>query len=348
MTDLASVVYDPEFETGARNAIRTCLRIEPHERVLLVTDRRSQEIGASLYAEIRAVGAACECFVIEELAARPTRQMPPAVLAAAERCQVGIYCVHAQPGEISSRMQLTQTVERLRLRYAHMVNVDPEIMRSGMRADYLKVDEISERVLRLARSARSMRIKTDAGTDLFVAFDPKLRWIKTSGIITPENWCNLPAGEVFTTPALVQGTFVIDGTIGDYLCDKYGSLENHPLVVEVENSVARRIGSTNLELAREFDDYIHSGPDSDRVGEFAIGTNLFLTRIIGNLIQDEKIPGIHLAFGDPYGSQTGADWTAPTHIDVIARRCNVWMDGIPIMEDGQFFVEGAFCFLQDR
>ena len=34
--------------------------------------------------------------------------------------------------------------------------------------------------------------------------------------------------------------------------------------------------------------------------------------MIGVLLQDEKIPGVHLAFGDPYGSQTGADWKS-TH-----------------------------------
>jgi leucyl aminopeptidase (aminopeptidase T) len=348
MTELENLAYDPELTAGALNAVRTCLRVEPHERVLLITDRHNLEIGASLYAELRTVGAACETFVMEDLGSRPTLTMPAAVLEAVSRCQVGIYCVYAQPGEIASRMQLTRAVERQRLRYAHMVCVDHQIMRTGMRADYVKVDEISERVLHLARGARSMRIRTAAGTDLQVFFNPKLRWIKTSGIITPEYWCNLPAGEVFTTPALVQGTFVIDGTIGDYLCAKYGSLESSPLVVEVEDSVARKVWSANQELEHEFNDYIHTGPDSDRVGEFAIGTNLFLNRIIGNLIQDEKIPGIHLAFGDPYGSQTGADWTSPTHIDVIARRCNVWMDGVPIMEDGHFFVEGAFCFLQDR
>jgi aminopeptidase len=44
------------------------------------------------------------------------------------------------------------------------------------------------------------------------------------------------------------------------------------------------------------------------VGEFAIGTNIGVRDVIGNILQDEKIPGIHIAFGNPYGAHTGADW----------------------------------------
>ncbi len=27
--------------------------------------------------------------------------------------------------------------------------------------------------------------------------------------------------------------------------------------------------------------------------------------VVGNILQDEKIPGVHMAFGDPYGRHTG-------------------------------------------
>src|SRR5438045_5889553 len=53
----------------------------------------------------------------------------------------------------------------------------------------------------------------------------KLDWVKTSGLISPRYWSNLPAGEVFTTPATVDGTFVCDGTAGDYFNGKYGDLD---------------------------------------------------------------------------------------------------------------------------
>ena len=55
------------------------------------------------------------------------------------------------------------------------------------------------------------------------------------------------------------------------------------------------------------------------MGEFAIGTNIGVRDVIGNILQDEKIPGVHIAFGNPYGAHTGAEWDCSTHIDVVGR-----------------------------
>ena len=38
---LRDVPFDPEFVLGARNAIRSCLRIQPDEKVTLITDSAS-------------------------------------------------------------------------------------------------------------------------------------------------------------------------------------------------------------------------------------------------------------------------------------------------------------------
>ena len=37
-TNLSHVAFDPELTPGALNAVRTCLRIEPTERVTVITD----------------------------------------------------------------------------------------------------------------------------------------------------------------------------------------------------------------------------------------------------------------------------------------------------------------------
>jgi hypothetical protein len=61
--------------------------------------------------------------------------------------------------------------------------------------------------------------------------------------------------------------------------------------------------------------------------------------MIGILLQDEKVPGVHLAFGDPYGSQTNADWSSRTHVDVLTRGCNVWIDDDQVIAEGQYLLE---------
>ena len=48
---------EPSLIEGARNAVVVCLRIQPHEKVTLITDQASIEIAAALAAELDTVGA---------------------------------------------------------------------------------------------------------------------------------------------------------------------------------------------------------------------------------------------------------------------------------------------------
>jgi aminopeptidase len=169
--------------------------------------------------------------------------------------------------------------------------------------------------------------------------NPNYRWVKTSGIISIEKWGNLPGGEVFTTPGEVNGTFVIDGVVGDYLCAKFGALKANPLTIQVKGNRLIEAHSANKELKDDFWAYTHTDENSNRVGEFAIGTNIELKDVIGEILQDEKYPGVHIAFGNPYGQHTGAEWHSSTHIDVVGRDFDIWVDGEQIMRGGQFLIE---------
>ena len=62
--------------------------------------------------------------------------MPRAVLDDMESSQVSIFAVRAQKNELTSRMQMTDVVNRRKMRHAHMVNIESRIMLEGMRADY--------------------------------------------------------------------------------------------------------------------------------------------------------------------------------------------------------------------
>jgi len=329
---------DPELLPGARNAIRVCLNVQPAERVTLITDRECEEIAASLIHEIEQLGAAYHAFVLEDVAPRPLTRFPAVIANDMERSEVSIFAAHAEADELGSRMQMTDIVNRRRMRHAHMVNITRQIMLQGMRADYQKVDRLSSRVLELVQAAKEIRARTPAGTDVHATINPDYKWLKTSGLISPEKWGNLPGGEVFTTPGDVNGTFVIDGVVGDYLCELFGSLEREPLTVRIKNNRLVEAFSQNRALENEFWRYTHTDENSDRVGEFAIGTNTELTEVIGHILQDEKFPGVHIAFGNPYGAHTGADWYSSTHIDVVGTHFDIWIDGRQIMANGRFLI----------
>jgi aminopeptidase len=336
---LNQTAFDPEFTPGARNAVNVCLRIQPTEKVCVITDEVTIEIAAAIVHELEKLGAPYHAWVLEELAPRPLAGLPQEILDDLEASQVSIFAVQAQRNELKSRMQMTEVVNRRKIRHAHMVNINRQIMLEGMRADFQKVDRLSQKVVEMVRKASMIRAQTAAGTDLTAALNPNYRWLKTSGIITPDTWGNLPGGEIFTTPGEVNGTFVIDGVVGDYLCSKFGSLRDNPLTIQMKGNRLTEAHSENRELEDEFWKYTHTDENSDRVGEFAIGTNIDLKDVIGEILQDEKYPGVHIAFGNPYGAHTGAEWDSSTHIDVVGRKFNIWVDDQQIMQDGKFLVE---------
>jgi aminopeptidase len=315
-----------------------CLNVQPDERVTVITDRACEDIAASLVHEIEQVGARFRLFVIEDVAPRPLASLPAVIAADMETSQVSIFAARVQPNELKSRMEMTDIVNRRKMRHAHMVNINRQIMLEGMRADFAKVDRLSAKVIDIVRTAHEVRATTPAGSDFRATLNHAYRWVKTSGLISPEKWGNLPGGEVFTTPGEVNGVFVIDGVVGDYLCDRFGSLEATPLTIRVENNRLVDAVSDNRELRDAFWSYTHTDENSDRVGEFAIGTNIELTRVIGHILQDEKFPGVHIAFGNPYGVHTGADWYSSTHIDVVGTHFDIWVDDSKIMENGRFLI----------
>ncbi|HEY1252268.1 MAG TPA: aminopeptidase [Thermoanaerobaculia bacterium] len=330
--------YAEDLIPGSRNAIRTCLRVRPGERVAIVTDRETEDIALALADQAREVGAPVDVLIMEDYGARPMLALPPAIETALERANVSIYAGQPKEGELAFRRALTQIIDRRQIRHAHMVSISHRIMVEAMRANFDEVDAISCRLRDRAEKAKTIVATSPAGSRIEATFDPAIKWLKTSGIISTSKWGNLPGGEVLTAPARVDGIYVADGVVGEYLCARYGDLAKNPLSVTIENSRIVDVQCDRADLVADFRAYTSTDENSDRVGEFAIGTNIALTDVIGNILQDEKLPTLHIAFGHPYAEHTGAKWKSTTHIDIVGRSFDIWFDGEQVMEAGKFLI----------
>lgn len=335
---VTGIKFDQALSEGAHNAIFTCLKLKKEETITIITDNESQEIAASLVHEVEKVGSKLHLYVIEDYSPRPLEHMPGQVLEGLAESQVSIFCAQAQTGELGSRIEMTNVIDAKGIRHGHMVNINKQIMVEAMRADFNKVDEISQRLIDKARKAKIITVNSAAGTDMTAEFSAELKWLKTSGLISVEKWGNLPGGEIFTSPHNINGTFVVDGVVGDYLCQKYGDLKDNPLIIDIKNSRIVKMECANKELLNEFTAYTMTDENSNRVGEFAIGTNIAIRHVIGHILQDEKLPTVHIAFGHPYSKHTGAKWQSTTHIDCVSIKCTVSFDGEKVMEQGEFLI----------
>ena len=62
LTDITRIEFDPQFSPGAYNAVNTCLRILPSEKVTLITDNACREIAASIAQELAKVGCKFKAY----------------------------------------------------------------------------------------------------------------------------------------------------------------------------------------------------------------------------------------------------------------------------------------------
>ena len=145
-----------ELAEGARNAVRTCLDIQPKETVVIYTDRETLDIGRALKEQVDEVGAPVRMFVIEDYAERPATELPDPVAAGFEQAHVSIFCAGLHPGELKMRMAMTGIVKKRRMRHAHMVGITKRIMAEGMRADYHQVAALTKWVRERAEIAKEI------------------------------------------------------------------------------------------------------------------------------------------------------------------------------------------------
>jgi aminopeptidase len=330
----------PEYEAGARNAVRTCLNVHAGDRVAIIKTADRLDIAEAIEEEAASTGADLRSWVMEEVVQRPAPEFPRALADELVRFRptVSYYIGEGLPGELAFRQPMLKLLtHQLRCRHGHMIGIDRRLMQEGMAADYEEIYRVTRKIYEIARHAARIEVNTALGTELVATFNPSWRWIPSDGRYWEQGqWGNLPEGETFTAPYRLDGLLVGE-EMGDHFTFKYGVFEK-PVRLQVRDSRVVAVEADPPELKREIEDYFAQDPMSNRAGEFAIGTNVGLTRIVGNFLQDEKFPGVHIAFGDPYGFETGADWQASSHVDALASHATVAVDGRTIMENGRFVV----------
>src|SRR6266446_9591394 len=330
----------PDFATGARNAVRACLNIGGQDRVCIIRDHARTEIADAIAEEAQGTGAAVRVWTMEDHTQRPATGFPGALADEINwfRPTASFFVGVGLKGELAFRRPMLELLaDELRCRHGHMIGIDDTVMTDGMAADYDEIYRVTRKVYDIARQAERITVTTSLGTEMVATFSPSLKWVSSDGRYWEQGrWGNLPEGETFTCPVSVDGVVAAE-EMGDWFTEKYGIL-SPPVRLVVKGGRLVSVETPDGQLSADISEYMAQHPNSNRTGEFAIGTNVGLSRIVGNFLQDEKFPGVHIAFGNPYGFETGADWDCPSHVDVLASHATVSVDGRTIMENGRFLV----------
>lgn len=213
-------------------------------------------------------------------------------------------------------------------RFAQQSNVSYEYM-MDMFFDSCNLDWVEhckewQRVADILNKGKHLRLVGE-GTDFSFGYEGK-EWIVS------DNTINIPDGEFNISPTwdTVEGTVHFDfpATIGGKVIHNLKLRFEKGVVVEVD-------ADDNVDYAKQI---IASDECSNRVGEFAFGTNPYLNVCTTDILIDEKIMGtIHMALGRPYD---GAYYSS-IHWDIIKDMRNggrVEIDGKTVYENGKFLI----------
>jgi len=305
---------DPELRAAAETAVGQCLGVAAGESCVVVTDDETRAVGEALYRAAR--GRTDGAVVVRTPPGDQHGAEPPAPVAAAMRA-ADVFLVPT--AKSLSHTRARDAANEAGARGVTMPGVTREVMVAGLDADYEAIAAECERVRAAVDGAETLRVVTPAGTDLTV--EPGGReWHSDTGLVhDPGGFSNLPAGEVFVSPATGDGRFVVDGTTMPY------GLVDDPVEFVVEDGLVTSVSDDavrdQLETAAA-----EVGDAAYNLAELGVGTNVGVVDLVGSVLLDEKAAGtVHVAVGDD--ASIGGDVEAPIHLDGVLRDPTLYADG---------------------
>ena len=227
--------------------------------------------------------------------------------------------------------------------FSRTVAIDYDLMRARAKNLAAILDE-----------AVGIQVSAPAGTDIFMGVEGRKTYIDDGDFGKPGTGGNLPAGEVFLSPALrtAEGTIVFDGSIADIAgdivienpitCSVAGgfvmSCEGGAEAARLEAALRKGMDMASS-LVRQGgmspEEALRYATNARHIGELGIGLNTEAL-ITGRMLEDEKAHGTcHFAIGYNYDE----DAPAMIHLDGLVKRPTITalMAGgleITLMRDG--------------
>lgn len=213
-------------------------------------------------------------------------------------------------------------------RVVRTINASREVFTTGVETAPSLLSALNTTVIERCQAARRVQIRAPGGTDLIATIDSdKYQYKSSRGVHIPGKFMVVPPGEVATFPASISGRLVADFALNvNVLFEGDVRLERCPVVVDVEDGVMTRFSCENEEMSA-FLEHSFSRPNAKRVGELGFGTNPAVSTCLPeNSHLNERVPGIHLGFGQHNQTDEVAGYACDIHIDLCARGGSIWFD----------------------
>jgi leucyl aminopeptidase (aminopeptidase T) len=314
-----------DLERAVRAVISECLDVQDGERVLVISNPATRDLGERLRAEAEDAGADAVLAVMAERASHAA-EPPGPVAAAMLEADVVLAPTIQSLSHTSARRAATEAGARI----ATLPGVTEDTLARAMSADMEGLRRKGGAIAERLTAGSEARITCPNGSDLRLGLEGREGMPDDGDLTAPRAWGNLPCGEGFISPleGTSDGRLVVDGSIASL------GIPAEPAELTVEGGhLVAATGDAGEELMQRLTEH---GRDGTNVAELGIGTNE-KARLVGELIEDEKVLGTaHVAFGASAG--IGGTVQVPVHLDCVVVKPDVSVDGEPLVRRGELLI----------
>lgn len=333
-TKITEMAITPDLFAGVEGFLRDYTAVEQEDAVLVVYAPDSRECAALIATVLRMRGVPATTVVMRALVDEGLPERLEGALPRAEDVAGKVVIVTLEADTMSHFEVFRDVLARYapdRCRFVRVISSSAELFTMASRATPEELSRRNAYLLDRLMGTKSLEVRADGGTDLRIRLDlERYDWISNRGAWRPGAFMILPAGEVATYPADVEGILVADGAVN---CNVIARLDmrlaEHPLTVEIEGGRAVDFHCADPDI-HELVRLCFKRPHGRRVGELGFGTNAEVTEFLAaNSHLNERRPGVHLGFGQHNQRLSRVDYREDVHLDLITNGATIRVEGDP-------------------
>lgn len=327
-----------------------CMHIREGEDFAIVGDNSTASIMTALEASAKDVGANAKFYNVSDesrYGKRPFTDIPKEIADVVEAAGVTFFAVEKiatdEVDELPTFRRKISPLAKKNGRYGFLPGLTEAVLMKAFGVDYDAVKEFTLRAGERFKKIKRAAVSTQKGTYVEVEFDDRadddpekrFKWMLSTGEIENKgDYANVIPAYLTTHPASLKGIWVVDAVYQPLTAwDKYkenprsllAKMGKQPISLRIEDvdGVSR---ITEVECADpEIQAFarkkiFETDENSDRIGEFAVGTNTGVTSLSGVNILDECVGGIaRIGHGYGYPATGGNYYKSDIHADALVR-----------------------------
>ncbi len=314
---------------GADKVVTTCVKVQPGEEVVIITEESKLSIAEAVAAAVYRVGAQPILTVMEPR--EQDSQEPPKTIAAAMKSSDAFISV---VGKSITHTNAVKDAVQNGSRGVVLTQFSEEMMiHGGIECDFEEAKVVCKAMAEALAGSREIVLTTAAGTNLRYS---------AAGRRGNSLYCMVEKGQFSTIPTVEANVSPLEGTangviVADASIPYIGiGVLDEPVRLTVENGFITSIeGGKQAEMLKA-DLAAKNDPNVYNIAEMGVGLNP-QCRFMGFMLEDEGVYGsAHIGIGTSI--TLGGVVKASCHYDLIMKDATIVADGKTLMDAGKALV----------